>query len=216
MEELINETTQVNLLSNAFVEYQPIEGLVIKSTFNAELYNSKFFFFNPSTATSRINRPLPTTAESIRENIEDFTWLNENLATYSRSFNDEHHFQLLGGFTLQKFRRERTRIQADTYSNDQLPTIQGAININRAGTNSGVEEWGLISFLSRLNYNYKGKYLLTLAIRTDGSSRFGSENRWGTFPSASVGWVASDEDFFQSVRTRFLCQTQSQLRCYRK
>lgn len=195
-EELINETKNVNLLSNAFVEYRPIKGLLLKSTFNAEILNSKFFFFNPSTATSSINVPLPTTAVSIRENTETFTWLNENLATYSRTFND-HNFELLGGFTSQKFRQDRTRIQADTYSDDRLPTIQGAININRGGTNSGVNEWTLTSFLSRLTYNYKGKYLLTGAIRSDGSSRFGTENRWGIFPSASVGWVVSDENFLQ-------------------
>lgn len=198
-EELINETRSTNLLSNAFMEYKPIKGLVLKSTFNAELLNSKFFFFNPSTATSSINVPLPTTAVSIRENIEDFTWLNENLATYSRSFND-HNFELLGGFTSQKFRRDRTRIQADTYADDRLPTIQGAINVNRGGTNSGVEEWSLTSFLSRLTYNYKGKYLVTAAVRSDGSSRFGSQNRWGTFPSASLGWVVSDESFLADVQ----------------
>jgi len=198
-DELINETKSTNLLSNAFVEFKPVKGLVLKSTFNAELLNSKFFFFNPSTATSNINVPLPTTAVSIRQNIEDFTWLNENLATYFTSFN-EHSFELLGGFTNQKFRRERTRIQADTYADDRLPTIQGAININRGGTNSGVDEWSLTSFLSRLTYNFKGKYLLTAAVRSDGSSRFGSENRWGTFPSASLGWVVSDESFLNGVQ----------------
>jgi len=197
-EELVNETKSTNLISNAFIQYNPVPGLTLKSTFNAQLLNSKFFFFNPSTATSSINVPLPTTAVSIRENIEDYTWLNENLATYTKTFND-HSFELLGGFTSQKFRRDRTRIQADTYADDRLPTIQGAININRGGTNSGVEEWSLTSLLSRLTYNFKGKYLLTAAVRSDGSSRFGSENRWGTFPSASLGWVVSDEQFAADI-----------------
>ena len=79
--------------------------------------------------------------------------------------------------------------------------IRDSININRGGTNSGVQEWSLSSFLSRLTYNYKGKYLLTAAIRTDGSSRFGADNRWGTFPSVSAGWVVSDESFMQQVPT---------------
>jgi TonB-linked SusC/RagA family outer membrane protein len=196
--ELINETTTSSLLSNAYLEYTPIEGLTLKSTFNAELSRTKFFFFNPSTATSSINTPIPTTAVSIRENFENTTWLNENLATYSRTFGD-HDFELLAGFTNQKSRFDRTRIQADTYSDDRLPTVQGGININRGGTNSGVEEFALSSVLSRLTYNYKGKYLFTAAVRSDGSSRFGSENRWGTFPSASVGWVLSDESFLQGL-----------------
>ena len=196
--ELTNETKELSLLANTFVEYRPIEDLVLKSTFNAEFLNSKFFFFNPSTATSGINVTIPTTAVSIRENIQDFVWLNENLATYSKSFND-HNFELLAGFTNQKFRRERTRIQADTYADDRLPTIQGAININRGGTNSGVEEWALTSVLSRLTYNYKQKYLLTASVRSDGSSRFGADNRWGVFPSVSAGWVLSDEAFLMDA-----------------
>lgn len=195
-DELINETKNVSLLSNAYLQYQPIRGLILKSTFNVEMLNSKFFFFNPSTATSAINTPIPTTAVSIRENVENIAWLNENLVTYTKSIN-AHNFELLAGFTNQRFRQENTRIQADTYADDRLPTIQGAINVNRAGTTNGVQEWSLTSFLSRFTYNYKGKYLLTAAIRTDGSSRFGADNRWGTFPSVSAGWIVSDEEFLK-------------------
>ena len=196
--ELTNETKELNVLANTYIEYSPIPDLVLKSTFNAEFLNSKFFFFNPSTATSAINVTIPTTAVSIRENIQDFVWLNENLATYSKSFND-HNFELLAGFTNQKFRRDRTRVQADTYADDRIPTIQGAINISRGGTHSGVEEWALTSVLSRLTYNYKQKYLLTASIRSDGSSRFGADNRWGVFPSVSAGWVLSDEGFLMDA-----------------
>ena len=196
-QEITNETKQTNLLTNAYVQYEPIEGLEIKSTFNAEIRNSKYFFFNPSTATNGMNQAIPTVARSVRDHLEDFSWLNENTVTYTKSIND-HNFQVLGGFTNQEFRRERTRIAADTYADDRLPTIQGAININRGGTISDVEEWSLTSFLSRLTYNFKGKYLMTAAIRADGSSRFGAKNRWGVFPSVSAGWVLSDEGFLNT------------------
>lgn len=195
--ELVNETRNINVLTNAYVQYEPIKGLVLKSTFNAELLNSKFFFFNPSTATSAINVPIPTTAVSIRQSTDNLTWLNENLITYTKSVKD-HNFEILGGFTNQRFRQESTRVQADTYADDRLPTIQGALNVNRGGTTNGVNEWALSSFLSRLTYNYKGKYLFTAAIRSDGSSRFGLNNRWGTFPSASLGWLVSDEEFMKN------------------
>jgi TonB-linked SusC/RagA family outer membrane protein len=197
--ELVNETKNTSILSNAYLQYQPIKGLVLKSTFNVEYLNSKFFFFNPSTATSAINVPIPTTAVSIRQSTENSSYLNENLATYSRSFKD-HNFELLGGFTFQKFRQDVTRIQADTYPNDQLPTIQSAINLNRSGTSNGVNEFSLTSLLSRLTYNYKGKYLFTAAVRRDGSSRFGAANRYGTFPSVSAGWVLSDENFLKDSK----------------
>ena len=197
--ELVNETKNTNLISNSYISYQPIKGLVLKSSINIEYLNSKFFFFNPSTATNFINVPIPTTAVSIRQSTENVTWLNENLATYTRSFG-EHNFELLAGYTNQRFHQENTRVQADTYTDDRLPTIQGALNINRGGTTNGVQEWALTSYLSRLTYNYQGKYLFTAAVRSDGSSRFGSQNRWGTFPSASLGWVLSDEDFVKSIK----------------
>ncbi len=196
--ELVNETKQTNLLTNAFLQYSPIKGLVLKSTFNAEMLNSNFFFFNPSTATSAINTAVPVTAVSIREYTSNIGWLNENLATYNKSF-DAHNFEILGGYTNQSFRGDINRLQADTYADDRLPTIQGAININRGGSGSNIQEWALTSFLSRLAYNYKSKYLFTASIRRDGSSRFGSNNRWGTFPSMSAGWVISDEDFLKNA-----------------
>jgi TonB-dependent starch-binding outer membrane protein SusC len=207
-QEIVNETKQTNLLSNAFIQYSPIKGLTLKSTFNAELLGSNFFYFNPSTATSNINTAVPVTAVTTREYVSNLGWLNENLATYNKSI-DAHNFEILGGYTNQSFRGDLNRITADTYADDRLPTIQGAINISRAnpgtpggatgGTGTNIQEWALTSFLSRFAYNYKSKYLFTASIRRDGSSRFGSNNRWGTFPSMSAGWVVSDEDFLKNI-----------------
>ncbi|WP_051315102.1 SusC/RagA family TonB-linked outer membrane protein [Algoriphagus terrigena] len=199
-EEITNETKQMNVLSNAFIAWKPIKGLNLQSSFSTEIRNSNYFWFNPSTATANINVSIPTVAVSIRENYQRLSWLNENIATYTKSIND-HNFEALVGFSNQRYREDRTRIQADTYADDRLPTIQGAINVNRGGTNSGVEEWSLTSVFSRLTYNYKGKYLFTAAVRGDGSSRFGADNRWGVFPSTSVGWVLSDEEFLKSNST---------------
>ncbi len=196
-QEIINETKITNLLSNVFLEYRPHKNLMIKTTFNAELNARNFLTFNPSTATSGMNQAIPTVAASLRENATDFGWLNENLITYTKSFED-HNFELLGGYTNQYFRRDLTRVSANTYADDRLPTIQGAININRGATINDVQEWSLTSLLSRLNYNYKGKYLFTAAVRGDGSSRFGLENQWGIFPSVSAGWVMSDENFLNT------------------
>jgi TonB-linked SusC/RagA family outer membrane protein len=199
-QEITNETKTLNVLANTYIEWKPIKGLSLKSTFNTEIFNSNFFSFNPSTATSAINVAIPTVAVSVRENLTDFSWLNENIATYRKSIKD-HNFEILGGISWQQFRRDGTRLQADTYPDDRLPTVQSAININRGGTNNQVQEWSLMSVFSRLSYNYKGKYLLTASLRADGSSRFGSENRWGSFPSVSAGWVLSDEDFLKTNST---------------
>jgi TonB-linked SusC/RagA family outer membrane protein len=198
-DELTNENKNVKILGNTYLQVNPLPGLNIRTTLNIEFENNRFFFFNPSTATSAINVPIPTTAVSIRQALTNTGWLNENTATYQKRFG-EHNFELLAGFTQQGYRQEFERIQADTYADDRLSTIQGAVNINRPGSFNGVSEWKLTSYLSRLSYNFKGKYLFTAALRTDGSSRFGNEKLWGTFPSASAGWVMSDEDFLSTSR----------------
>lgn len=197
--EIVNENRDINLLGNAFVQYEPIKGLQLRSSINVEYFTRKFMYFNPSTATSSINVPVPTTAALTKQGLENIGWLNENLATYTRSFGD-HNFEILAGFTQQRFRQEYTQIRGNTFADDRLPVIQGALNIERGSTLDGLSEWRLSSYLSRLTYNYKGKYLFTAAVRTDGSSRFGMDNRWGTFPSASVGWVMSDESFMEDIQ----------------
>jgi TonB-linked SusC/RagA family outer membrane protein len=199
-QELTNETTRLNLLATTYIEWKPIKGLSLKSTFNVELNNSRFFFSNPSTATSSINQAIPTIASSIRETSNSMSWLNENIATYRTSIND-HNFEILAGLSNQRFRLDQYRVAADTYADDRILTTQAAININRGGTFNNVQEWGLTSIFSRFTYNYKSKYLFTASARADGSSRFGANNRWGLFPSTSVGWVLSDEGFLQGNET---------------
>ena len=174
--------------------------MTFRTSFNTEFLATKFYYFNPSTATYQINVPIPTTAASVRSNTQNFSWLNENTVTYNKAIGD-HNFELLAGFTKQKVREEYLQVAASVYPDDRLTTPQSAINIQRGGgTSSGIGQYTLSSYLSRLTYNYKGKYLFTAAVRADGSSRFGSDNRWGTFPSASVGWVLSDENFLKNVR----------------
>ncbi len=198
-QEIINDNKQINAIGNGFLSYTPIKGLNIRSTINAEYNSRNFLFFSPSTATNYINVPIPTTARYTKLNSYELTWLNENLVTYSKSFG-EHNFELLGGYTNQKYHGESTVVNANTYTDDRLPTIQGAVNIDRNNTYSDVQQWSLTSELARLTYNYAGKYLATAAIRRDGSSRFGANKRYGTFPSASLGWIVSEEKFFEGLR----------------
>lgn len=199
-ERIKDEDRDLNLLSNAYIDWKPIEGLSIRSSLNAEFYQRNTTFFSPTNATNAINRPIPTNNIGVWDNRNQFNWANENTATYTGSIGD-HNFSILGGFMYYKFRTDRTQIRATDFPDDRLPFIQTAVNIDRRGdqTFDEIQENTLVSALSRLTYSYKGKYLLTAAVRSDGSSRFGSENRWGTFPSVSAGWVASDEKFLENA-----------------
>lgn len=83
------------------------------------------------------------------------------------------------------------------YPDNSIQTLNAAKTITGS---TDIQNWTLLSFVARLNYNYKHKYLLSLAYRTDGSSKFGVDNRWGGFPSASIGWIVSEEKFMKSIK----------------
>ncbi len=88
-------------------------------------------------------------------------------------------------------------VTATDYPNDYIHTINGG-TVTEGGSDK--TQWSIASYLARVQYNYEGRYMLSAAIRTDGSSRFGKNNRWGYFPSASAAWRISDEQFFKNVK----------------
>ena len=186
-----DEVTTTNLLANYFIEAEIVEGLSVRSTVNADMGYVKLFEFRPSTVSHAWTRPPPQNATAQLDNKLYYSWLNENTITYKKSSGD-HNFIVLGGYTQQTYRMEETQIDASIFTDDRTPAIESAENVD---VDDDVQEWSLRSYISRLNYNYKGKYLLTAAIRSDGSSRFGSDNKWGNFPSVSAGWIVSDEAF---------------------
>ncbi|MCR9066657.1 MAG: SusC/RagA family TonB-linked outer membrane protein, partial [Cytophagales bacterium] len=197
IQEITNKTKATRIISNAYIEYQPVEGLALKTTINADLGNTTFKNFIPSTASASFAALPPTIATSIRMNSSYLSWLSESTAVYSKSFGN-HNIEALLGYSVQKFEGDNTQLYLSDFPDDRVNTIQSALNIDRTRSFENINEWGLLSYFSRLNYNYKEKYLLSLALRRDGSSRFGSENKWGNFPSVSAGWVVSDENFMEN------------------
>ena len=128
----------------------------------------------------------------------DYTWNFENSFSYSKTINNNHNINAIVIYSSQETRSEGLWGDGNTFANDELPWIEAATNRD-AG--SWVTDWSLISMIGKLNYDYKGKYLLQATFRRDGSSRFGSENRWGSFPSVSLGWVLSEEKFMENAST---------------
>ena len=190
--EITNETKSTRILGNLFLEYRPIEGLTLKTSINGDFGNSSFFNYSPSTSSTTFTALPPVIATSIRRENKYLSWLNENTATYNKSFGN-HNFELLGGISYQKYEGDNSQLYLSNFPDDRIRTIQSALNIDRTASFNNINHWSLSSYFSRLNYDYDGKYLVTLALRRDGSSRFGSNNRWGNFPSVSAGWVFSDE-----------------------
>jgi TonB-linked SusC/RagA family outer membrane protein len=194
-QEIKTTTNTTRLLSNAYISVEPIKGLILKSTINVEYGPSNSRFFNPSTSSTGFATMPPITARAVYSNGSAISWLSENTATFTKAINN-HNFEILAGYTVQKSTASSQKITVTNFADDRISDVDAATVIQMDGTDSDLQKWSLISYIGRINYNFKDKYLFSAAIRRDGSSRFGSDNLWGNFPSVSLGWIASEEKFF--------------------
>ena len=124
--------------------------------------------------------------------------LTENTLNYKKDVG-EHSFDVLAGYTAQSTKNTATQTTGLDYASDEFNTLNNALFIDKAGTFGSKSEIGLLSYLGRVNYAYKSKYLLSVSYRTDGSSYFANGKKWGNFPAASIGWAANKEPFLSSV-----------------
>lgn len=193
--EVKNKTKDTRLLANAYIDIEVIKDLHFKSSINADLGDKNTRYFSPSTS-GRIFAPPPQKTKASVTTDKYYSWLTENTLTYSKTIKDDHQIDALAGYTAQKYHLDNSYLEGTDFPDDEVQTLNAAATIK--GT-SDLQEWTLLSWVGRLNYRYKNKYLLSLAVRRDGSSRFGKDKKWGNFPSASVGWIVSDEDFMQGL-----------------
>lgn len=197
IQDIKSATNTTRLLSNAYLEIEPIKKLILKSSINVDLGQTAYDYFQPSTAGRAFAAaPSNLNANLVENNNRYYSWLSENTASYSKQIGG-HSFDLLAGYTAQRFRSDYNSISGSDFPDDRIQTINAALVKNNPFMD--IQEWSLLSYLARVNYNYQGKYLFSASIRRDGSSRFGTDNKWGNFPAASVGWVASEESFLKNI-----------------
>jgi TonB-linked SusC/RagA family outer membrane protein len=195
--QLGNYGYATNLLGSAFVEAAPIKGLKIRSQISAKqaYYGSDSFtplyFLNSSTNN------LSNTSQ-YEENDRNLSWNWDNTATYTRSFGKNNFTALIGASSQQ----ESGSGIGGTFIGEPINTFNQASpnfnlsNANRIANGFDNQPYTQASYFGRLTYDYDQKYLFTGIIRRDGSSKFGSNNIYGTFPSAEFGYVMTREDWF--------------------
>lgn len=192
-----NNVSANRMIGNLFTEAAILPDLKYKVTFGYDLYNFRQNRFRPSTipvSNTAGNRESDASGSSNTGTY--INWLVEQTLNYSKNIGD-HSFDILGGWSFQKEDIKLDSAFANAgYLSNQIPTLSGG----RVTYGNGVQEQNtLVSGIARLQYNYMRRYLLTASMRADASSRFGRNNRWGSFPSVSVGWRMSDEKFMENV-----------------
>jgi TonB-linked SusC/RagA family outer membrane protein len=181
----------LNLLVTPALEVKPFESLTLRTHYNARIEQNNREFFSPSTITNIFNPP-PAQATGYYNTDQAFNWQWENTANYAKTFGS-HSVSALAGISMERYNQSFSELNGSNYPRDDIRTINAAIE--QTGS-SGESNWSMMSYFLRANYDYEGKYLLTASVRRDGSSRFGPENRWATFPAIAAGWNISKEAFF--------------------
>lgn len=191
------------LQGSAYLEFKPVSWLTLRSSAGGDLRNTKgrgyYYQFNADESTFLVaggNQYRNVSSLSQNQN-QSFRWVIDNIATATKSF-DEHDFTLLLGATSEKFHSNNfSASRNDVPPNPDLWYI-GVGDANSSQNGGGGDEWTRQSFLARLNYAFKEKYLLTATVRTDGSSKLPSKNRWQQYPSVGLAWILSREAFLQN------------------
>ena len=186
-----NSTKGYNILGNVYAELSFLKNFKFKSTGGVQAS----FWDNRSWAPKYNWQPIPQPNSYLYEGYnKSLTWLWDNLLTYDRYFGNDHHVTLLAGSSAQNNRYDYMSGSIQGFASDATQQLSNGTLTPTIGGDAS--EWALFSFFGRGNYSYKDKYLLTATVRRDGSSRFGKNNRYGTFPSASLAWRISKEKFF--------------------
>lgn len=190
------------MLSSGDMTYTILKGLDFKAMVSAYVNYSEAVDFakRNSNREGDINR-----GQYNKRLFVDLLW--ENTLTYNKKIND-HSFTILAGYTAQRWSTKNDQIVGLDFPSDNITTANNARQIelpsidangNLQGTYNLKSKAGLLSYLGRILYSYKNKYLFAGSFRTDGSSNFAPGNKWETFPSASLGWVASEEKFLKKA-----------------
>lgn len=185
------QTNGYNFLANLTAELAFTKWLKFKSTFG---YDAKFWFMDNFTPKYDW-KPTPTEETSrYKSDNKSFTYLWDNYFLFDHTFAEKHRVGLMAGMSAQWNTHDYLNAQKNVFMFDNVHEMDNGEEMYAIGGNE--TEWALLSYMARVNYSYEDRYLLTATIRRDGSSRFGKKHRWGTFPSVSVAWRASQEKWF--------------------
>lgn len=182
------------LLANTYLQYKPIKGLTLKTSYSTDLKFSDDKQFTPTYDVAPNFRNTNPSVYEQKDNATNWTW--DNTATYDFNIHKDHHFTVLAGVSMERFTYNYIHgyDQGQPGNDPYLQYLDAGISNQQVGGSQ--QQWDLLSYIGRLNYNYKGTYYLTATIRRDGSSKFGVNDRYGNFPSVAAGWNVTNESFF--------------------
>lgn len=188
------QTVSLRYIGNVYAEAAILRDLKFRTSWSVDYNNyDESEYWNDKTQLG----VSPTNGLATSSITQNGTWINEQTLSYRKKLGRGHTFGALVGNTLQSNILKRTAAQGSGFPNNSYKDISSASTITAA------QSWTkgtLASFFSRLDYNYNSKYYLELSVRADGSSRFGSNHRWGYFPAVGAAWRLKEENFLRDAQ----------------
>jgi len=197
-----NKLVQNRVQASGYLEFKPFSGFSFRSSLGSDIinfserrYNYKFQNDEVTFLTSGGNQRNQQSSLNIK-NENSFRWVWDNIVTYNTAIG-KSNFTVMAGTTAEAFSMATTTAsRLDVPANKDLWYINTG-NANTSTNDGTGDKWARNSYISRVNYNFDNRFLLTGTLRADGSSRIAPENRWGLFPSLGVGWIITNEPFMK-------------------
>lgn len=187
------EAVNNRLLANTFGEYKFSESLKFKTSFGIDYLSTRDRRFYPTT----VNAGRGSNGSGAEGYNQEINFVNENILSFNKVFAGKHSVNAVAGVTYQTSNFESVFASATGFPGNSIRRISaGAVKTDASSSGTS---WGLVSYLARANYSFKDKYIIQGSVRVDGSSRFGANNRYATFPAASVAWRISEEGFMKKA-----------------
>lgn len=184
------------LIASGELLFHIIPGLNFTSKFTMDRRNAlSTSFLDPVHTT--YGREQHGSGSDNRNQNTVLTW--DNIATYSLKFAKVHQLDIMAGASWTDSDYRNSWINGSRYRDDKVQTLNGANRIGLGGAGSGASEWGIMSYIGRVSYNYDSRYLISANVRMDGSSKLHPDHRWATFPSVSAAWRISNEKFMEDA-----------------
>lgn len=184
-------------ISTNFIQITPMKDLVFRSTFGIDVYNTQEAYYRPKSTYQGVRNDQDGEASQRKDEYLNWQW--DNSLSYKAIFNEDHALNVMLGHSMSKNRWQYNNsvgwgFPVDEFSYHYLDAASGNKYLySNTTTNT------LASFIGRVNYEYKNKYILTASGRYDGSSKFGKGEKWGFFPSVAAAWVISEENFMKEL-----------------
>ena len=199
----VKNTRSTRFLGNVYAQ-AAWKGLLLKSTFSADIKNNRAGQYQDMNSVSRYQAPNTTAISNNPDHTHGYTW--QNILSYNKTLPNDQELSVMAGHEMSTWTYESLSLSGtagkEHYYTNSFYDVSKILNNGDLSYGSSFTKSGMLSYFGRLSYSYAGRYLLQGTLRADASTVLAEGHKWGSFPSASAGWRLSDEAWMEDLREK--------------